>query len=155
MEKKVFRSRVSVLVVACILAIFSWPVISMVQDQAYQGLFFIGVVFLFGVILFFGMRYIISEDKLYLKIFWVVPYGNMNISDIISVERTYNPVSSCSASLKRLDIRVKRGSKRPLFLLVSPVREQDFFDTLKKRNPNINIHVTDKKTGYRFWDWDI
>jgi len=154
MEKKVFRSRVSVFILASILAVFISVFMSMFNHRAYQGLIPVGGILLFMLLLFFGMRYIISEGKLYGKIFWIIPSGSVDVTDIISVERSYNPVSSCAASLKRLELKCKKGAYWP-FLLISPVREREFLDTLKQLNPDIYIRVTNKNAAYRFWDWDI
>ena len=105
---------------------------------------------LFFALMFFGMRYIITENKLSTKVFWIIPFGSVNITDIISVERSYNLISSPAASLKRLHIHTKGA-----LLLISPVREQEFFDTLMSINPDIRINVDDKKHGNRIRDWDI
>jgi hypothetical protein len=154
MEKKVFRSRVSVLMILPIVAIYIYVAILIFQQKAYQGLFILGGALLFMFLLCFGMRYIISGNKLYMKIFWIVPSGSINITDIISVERTYNPLSSCAASFKRLDFNFKSSYKGPSFL-ISPSREQEFLECLKNLNPDIFIRVSDKKSIFRFWDWDI
>jgi hypothetical protein len=154
MEKKVFRSRVSVLMLTFVLAVFIPGFMSMFNHRAYQGLILVGGILLLVLLLFFGMRYIISDGKLYGKIFWVIPSGSVDVKNIISVERSYNPVSSAAASLKRLELKCKKGAKWP-FLLISPVREQEFFDTLKQLNPDIYIRVTNKNAAYRIWDWDI
>jgi hypothetical protein len=70
------------------------------------------------------------------------------------VERSYNPLSSPAGSLKRLSIRLVEGARYP-YWLISPVREQEFIETLKSIDPSIYIHVTVKKGIWRFWDWDI
>jgi hypothetical protein len=117
-EKKVFRSRISVLLSVFILATLSLVSIPVLRQSSYEGLYILGGIFLFIVLLFTGMSYVISGNKLYSKT-WSITCASSNIADIGSVRRTYNPLSSPAASLKRLEIRFKTGS---LFWLISPVR---------------------------------
>ena len=153
MEKKVFRSRISVLVLAFVLIILILSSISMFQHKAYNNLYTLGGVLLFLIFLFGGMRYVISENYLYCKM-WNITSGSVNIADIVSVERSYNPISSAAASLKRLNINFNNNVSIP-FWLISPVREQEFIDELKAINPNISAHVPITKGIWRIWDWDI
>ena len=159
-KDKIFRSRFSVLFIGFMLAIFIIAVIPMFQRGIYQGINFLIIVFMFLVFLFFGIRYVISGDKLYLKI-WMITSGSVNIMDIISIKRSYKqPLSSPSASFKRLRIGLTgakfgtKGMKFP-YLLISPVREQEFIDELKAINPDIQVHVPVKKGIWRVQDWDI
>ena len=153
MERKVFRSRISVLLIGFILAIFIPCTIPMIKHMFMSDLYIMGSIFLFVVFLFSGMRYIISGNKLYLKM-WFIPNGSVNIMNIISVERSYNLLSAPAASLKRLRISFGGKAKFP-YTLISPVREQEFIEELKKINPDIYIHVPVKKGIWRIWDWDI
>ena len=159
--KKVFRSRISVFFIGFLLVAFT-PAFIPIFQRGIQGMNFLFVTFSFIVFFFCGIRYVISEDKLYLKI-WFIPVGSANISDIISIERTYNPISSPAASLKRLCIRFKRGvsysnwatwQSAPIWLL-SPVKEKEFVEALKTINPAIYVKIVDKQGKWRFWDWDI
>ena len=152
MEKKVFRSRVSVLLVIFILTVFSLPLILLIREGNIPNSVFrtmTGVI-VFIVLLFCGIRYVISGNKLYLKVFWVIPFGSANIVDIFSVKRSYNPISSPAVSLKRVQI-----DGHGFTALISPVREQEFLAMLKAINPNIQINVPDKNDWWRIWDWDI
>lgn len=84
--------------------------------------------------------------------------GNVRISDIISVKRSYNPLSAPACSLKRLRIDLRKQAKFPLlspYLLLSPVREQEFIKELKSVNPDIYVCVPYKKGIWRVQDWDI
>jgi hypothetical protein len=70
------------------------------------------------------------------------------------VERSYNPLSSPAASLKRLRIGLGGKAKFP-YMLISPVKEQEFIEELKAVNPDIYVRVPDKKGIWRVHDWDI
>ena len=154
MERKVFRSRISVLLIGVILASFLPGLIPMIRSGNIfnPGFYIITGVFVF---VFCGIRYEVTEKHLVLKMWFIS--SKIPLSVIVSVERSYNPLASGAASLKRLCIRFKKGYKFP-YTLVSPVREKEFLETLKKHNPDIYIRVSDKKGWhriYRIWDWDI
>jgi len=152
--KKIFRSRISVLLLGFLLAVFIPVTIPLIKDTVISsGLFIIGGTLLFIALLFSGMRYIISDDKLYIKI-WMIPFGSANIANIVSIERSYNLLSSPAASLKRLKLSCINGTTFS-YMLISPVREQEFIDSLKAINPNINVNVPVKKGIWRIQDWDI
>ena len=149
--KKVFRSRISVLMFGFLLTIF----IPMIKHVLISGSFpIVGILaFVLVISLFCGFRYVISDNKLQGKIFWIIPSGSIKISDMVSVERSYNPLSSCAASLKRLAVK-SRGGSIP-YTLISPVREQEFIEELTSINPNIQVRVPTKKVIWKIWDWDI
>ena len=148
--KKVFRSRISVLLLGFLLAVFIIVSIPIIKYMIFSGLLIMGGTLLFIVLLFSGMRYIISGDKLYVKI-WIIPIGSVKIADIVSIERSYNLLSSPASSLKRLRLGIRNGA----YMLISPVREQEFIETLKTINPNIHVNIPVKKGAWRIQDWDI
>jgi hypothetical protein len=148
--KKIFRSRVSVLLLGFLLAILVVVTIPLIKSMIITDLFVVGGTFFFVVFLLGGMRYIISDNKLYAKI-WMIPCGSVKIMDIISIERSYNLFSSPAASLKRL----KLGIKNRACMLISPIREQEFIEELKSINLNIDVNVPIKKGVWRIQDWDI
>jgi hypothetical protein len=74
----------------------------------------------------------------------------LNIKEIRSVKRSYNPLSSPASSLKRILVNTSK-----LNVLISPVREKEFLAQLATINPNIEIEVSERTEWYRFWDWDI
>ena len=157
--KKVFRSRISIFFIIFMLATFIIAFIPVFQ-RGIQGMNFLVIIFVFLVFTFCGIRYVISGNKLYFKI-WFVSSGSVNILDIVSVERSYKqPFSSTTVSFKRLCIGLtgvkfgSRGAKFP-YLLISPVREQEFIEELKVINPDIIVNVPIKKGIWRVQDWDI
>ena len=127
--KKVYRSRISVLLVGLILAVLIPAVIPMVKQSITPGLVTIGGVLVFIMFLLSGIRYIICDNKIYIKV-WIFSCGSIEISDLI-------------------------GGSIFSYTLISPVREQEFIKELKSLNPNIVINVPDKKGIWRIQDWDI
>jgi hypothetical protein len=148
-----FRSRVSVLLLLFILAAVA-PIFLFDDGKddmaelitAYSILFgSIGIV----LVMLFTLRYEIGESYLIIKM-GPINMSRIKLSDIQKVERTYNPLSSPASSLKRLYI--KAGKKDAI---ISPVDETEFVRLLKARNPNIEVHISDKEGWWRFWDWDL
>ena len=150
MEKKVFRSRISILLIVIFLPIL----IPLFQCKTNNCLFTVGILLAFVIFIFCGMRYVISDNILYVKMWNIFTTGSIDIADIVSVERTYNPLSSAAASFKRLYIYYRNGTSFP-FWLISPIREQEFIEELKAINPNISVNVPIKEGIWRIWDWDI
>lgn len=153
LSEKIFRSRISILLLLLILAIFIPVSIPIFQNKDYEGIYVLSGTFFLLLFLFTGMRYIISGSKLTFKI-WFIPTWSVDIADIRSVKRSYNLLSSPAASLKRLHISLKRKTKYP-DILISPAKEQEFIDELKAINPGINVNVYEKKSIWRIWDWDV
>ena len=151
-NKKVFRSRISVLMLIFILAIFVPITMPMIKFMIIPGLWIMGITFLFVVFIFSGIRYVITDNYLSFNT-WGTCKHDFPIWRIVSIKRSYNLLSSPAASLKRLCVDCS-GADFP-YLLVSPVREREFIETLKAINPNIRVDVTDKKGWWRNWDWDI
>jgi hypothetical protein len=155
MDKKIFRSRISVLLGGFILVLFTLSAALMFyySGAIVAACIIYGVLLLLFALIAFGMRYVIIKDKLYIEMLGIRE-KNIDIKDIISVRRSYNPLSSPAASLKRLSIHLK-NRKNYQYLFISPVREQEFLDILKSVNPDIDIQVSEKKGKWRIWDWDI
>ena len=161
-NQKVFRSRISVLLVGFLLAVLIPCTIATIKYMIIRSLFILGGLLVLIIFSFTGFRYIISGNKLCLKV-WFIPMGSANIALIIAVERTYNPISSPAASFKRLRIRFKKGINYSNWLtwqcapdwLVSPVREKEFVEELKNVNPSIAVNISDEKEKWRVQDWDI
>lgn len=149
--KKTFRSRISVLLVVFILALLIPAGIHEFLQKSYQDMYILGGCILFAIFIFGGIRYVISGEKLYLKM-WFISIGSRDIKDIVSVKRSYNPLSSPAGSLKRLSIHFKSGS---IPWLISPVREKEFVEALKAIDPEINVHIPETTGRWRIWDWDF
>lgn len=151
-EREEFRSRYSLVLIIIVLTPMIFTIYNFIQKPNYHLLI---SLFIIGFVLFIvsGIRYIIVGNRLIFKT-WFVHNGEINISSIEKIERTYLPLSSNAGSLKRLGCKLKKGSKYP-FLLISPKNEERFLERLKQVNPTIEIKVDNKKGFYRFWDWDI
>ena len=150
----------SVLLVTFIPAIFMLAAIPMVYVSGYVaflGLFVCGftLAFIAFVVWSLGViRYEIEGGKLHVTM-GSYPYQSVDIADIVSVERSYNPIATMTTySLKRLRIGLRREGLFP-FMLISPVREEEFIAELKAVNPDIRVDVPVKTGAWRILDWDI
>ena len=152
-QKKVFRSRVSVLLILFILLTVLPIFILPIKYGSSKGVWILSASLLFAIFVFSGLRYIISGDKLLVKM-CSIPYGSIDIKSIISVKRSYNLLSSPASSLKRLCFKFIKNGKTS-WILISPVREQEFIEALKSVNPQIRVNVSNKKEKWRIQDWDI
>jgi len=140
--EKVFRSRFSVvffgiflaILIRCAIPPINVPVLCIISGTVIFIALFIG-----------GIRYIIFEDKLYLKI-WTIPYLTVKIASIKSAERSYYLMSlvALSGSFKGIRI-IYLGKVSLCSILITPAREQEFIEQLKKNNPNIYVRVPVKK----------
>ncbi len=148
---KIFRSRIGVLLVVFILAVF----VPLFLSAGHEILKLIvpGVIFLFILFILTGMRYIVAGGKLWIKL-WFISMGSIDVAKIRSVRRSYNPLSSPAASLKRLSLSFSNGGHW-MDALISPAGEREFIEALKAVNPNIRVDVTEKKGFWRIWDRDI
>jgi len=148
-----YRSRVSVVILVFIIAAISPAfVISggpTELTEAVIGYGILGVSILLVAFLLFSMAYEISDQFLTVRI-GPIHLAKVRIESIELVERTYNPFSSPASSLKRLYIKAKGKD-----LIISPVREDEFIQQLKVRNPKIKVNVNDPDGWWRIWDWDI
>ena len=149
-----FRSRVSVIILLFLLSAvaplpFLKPGPYVHLPESSLGYWVIGLAIVFVVALLFTMNYVITESNLQIRI-GPMKIWSVKISEITSVKRSYNPLSSPAASLKRLLIKSNKVNA-----LISPKNEKEFIQLLKSRNPKIEVEINDKTAWYRFWDWDI
>ncbi len=162
MEQKVFRSRISVVFIALIAACILPALVPMIRSGKFSnpGFYILIGGLLFAGFIFGGIRYVVTDKQLLFKM-WGIQRWSVPLTYIKSVKRSYCLFSSpfalfipSTASVRNLIVRFKKGTDWP-FYVISPVREKEFLETLKKINPNIEIRVNDKKIWYRVWDWDI
>ncbi|WP_370090192.1 PH domain-containing protein [Ekhidna sp.] len=124
-----------------VLGIFLWGIIGF--SYYHVGVDRLGLldffILSFVSILWFGLRYEIKEGSLLIKIGPFKIY-TISIGEIISINRSYNPLSSPAVSLKRIKIDFKKSS-----VLISPSKERDFIQNLKEINPDIYCGISWKE----------
>lgn len=125
----------------------------MMKHGVNSGLWITVGVFLFTIYFLGAITYTISEDEIIIKLMGIRS-NSVDISKITSISRSYNPFSTPASSLKRLRVNYKPNLKNS-YILISPTREQEFIDTLKSMNLNIEIDVPNPKGKWRVQDWDI
>jgi hypothetical protein len=132
------------------------PFVSVFGDARHPGWWVLGGIIVFIAFIFTGIRYVVSDGGIVVRI-WFIRLGRIEIADIRSVGRSYNPISSPAGSLKRL--RLSFWKKSDPDALISPADERRFIEALKAVNPDIEVNLP-KRRGlfdriWRIWDWDI
>ncbi|MEQ9009162.1 MAG: PH domain-containing protein, partial [Ekhidna sp.] len=89
------------------------------------------IILLFVSLIWFGIRYQIKDQCLLILIGPIRLYS-IPIEKIESINRSYNPLSSPAASLKRMKVNFDGG-----MVLISPKYEKQFVKNLKEINPDI------------------
>lgn len=86
-----------------------------------------------------NMRYVVTSDDIL-----VIEYGlqflkpiRIPLTDIVRIERKFNPVSSPALSLDRIEVYFRKG-KLILSVCISPKNWEDMVKALQKRNGNIS-----------------
>jgi hypothetical protein len=150
---KRFRSRVSIVLLLFVAGSLA-PAFILESNTTGKTELFIAYSVLFGsmalvVGMLFSMNYVITESSLFVRLGFI-KLSEIKIADIQIVERSYNPLSSPAASLKRLYVKGKGKDT-----LISPNDEQEFIRILKSRNPKISVNINDNSAWWKFWNWDI
>jgi hypothetical protein len=163
---KRFRMRYSVLLLAFWLAVYILIILSLFtglpSSLVWVLIIALPVIFIY---LYGKTEHIISNGRLYMKI-WDTDRGSMEISDIVSIELTYNmktvsrgtTSNNFAFSLRKLKVSYLDyiNKEKTWVIFISPVREQEFLDELKAVNPNIDIRVPAvKKSIWRIRDMGI
>ena len=157
MEKR-FRSRVSVIFIILELFFVSLVVITGFNTSDFTLCIIAGVVVIYRIFDLSRKPYVLT-DKFLLYKKWGFSSEICHLSHIKSIERSYGDyfysTFTSAKSLKKLHLRFPKGYKWSYYMM-SPAHEQEFLETLKALNPNIQINVNNnKKSRWRFWDWDI
>ncbi|MBE6272631.1 MAG: hypothetical protein E7097_01900 [Bacteroides sp.] len=86
-----------------------------------------------------SMRYIVTSDDML-----VIEYGlqflkpvRIPLSDIVRIERKFNPISSPALSLDRIEVYFRKG-KWVVSVCISPKNREDMVRMLQKRNGQIS-----------------
>lgn len=152
-QRKVYRSRISILLLI-IISFITIPVsISLFQDGSLLDKIIYSSIILIFTLLITGIRYVISGNILFIRI-WFIPFGKVDINEISSIKRSYNPLSSPAASLKRLAI-YRYSKPNVVHALISPNREKEFIEQLTQINPNIWVDMPQREEKGGVCDWDI
>lgn len=96
-------------------------------------------IFTLILTLLFGTKYILTGDKLIIKI-GPIKHSEIEINKLYSASRSYSIIGSPANSLKRLQLDYDGGE-----ILISPVQESEFLQQIKKLNSKFTIRNLDSK----------
>ncbi len=145
-----YRSRISVLLSVFLVSAFLNP---LTEADNISKIVILTIVIAFVISLIVSINYTITEGNLIVRTLGF-RMATIPIAYIKSIRRSYNPLSSPAASLKRLEVKFYHNGRLNT-ALISPVREVEFLERLKEINPNIEMQVPQKRSFLRLWDWDI
>lgn len=130
-----FRSRVSVILFALALCVMLFACYKVIMEDNVLASVVVVLTTLAVVVTFFGIRYTIEDDKLYVG-FLFYRGNSYDIKKLESISTTYNPISAPAASLKRLKLDFGCGNS----LIISPAAQDVFIDEILRINPNVQIN---------------
>lgn len=131
-----FRSRISIILVLLVIGVIGFGTYQACTEEKYPAILAMVVVLLLFIGIIVGMNYTIDEDKLIVcNLFFI--RQTYELKKLKSITRTYNPVSSPAASLKR--IKLDFGCGHPL--IISPANQDVFIEEILRINPNVQVEV--------------
>lgn len=131
-----FRSRVSVILFIFTLCVMLFACYKVIMKGNILPIIFIIVVTIISILAFFGIRYTIEDDKLYVG-FLFYRGTCYDIKKLKSISASHTLLSSPAASLKRL--KLDFGCGQPL--VISPAAQDVFIDEILRINPNVTINL--------------
>lgn len=125
---KVYRSRISLILVAFILLACYGPMSFMPGDGIVP--YFVAVTIIAGCLMlcFYGIKYVIDGDVLKVYSFWGI-HQDIKISAITKIEKSRCMLSSPAASLDRLAVYYNKHD----VVYISPRNQEDFLEEIQKK----------------------
>lgn len=129
---KVYRSRISLTLVAFMLLVCYGPFLFIPEEGMMPTFVAVTIVVVCVLLCFCGIKYVIDGDVLKIYSFWGI-HEDIKISSITKIERSRCPLSSPAASLDRLAIRYNKND----VIYISPRREEEFLEDIKRLSTRI------------------
>ena len=139
---KYFRSRVDLFTLTVVLgpiALIVW----LTGIDNVLAMVIMGSVLIVITVMLLGTGYRVYQEYLIIKVGPVL-YSRIPIRNIKSARRSYNPIGSPAASLRRLELNINRNHT----IYISPVRERQFLTLLKSMNPEFKVLGILREKGY-------
>lgn len=138
---KVYSSRRSIILGILLWGMLITPILLMspVFEKSLIFIVFYLLILVVVALIWFGIRYII-DGKLLRVMIGPICLCKIPINEIRSIDRSYNPLSSPAASLKRIRI-VFRGEE----VLISPNKEKQFVSDLEEINPSFTSKISNEE----------
>lgn len=139
---KVYKSKIGTGIVIFIVIVLGLSIYPMIQEGIWEGLLTIVLTAAFIAYVFLQTFYIIDGDILRVKCGFLMN-RSYEISRIIKITETNNPISAPAASLDRLEISLDNGKS----VIVSPKQKSGFIEELQRRNPKITVYLKPKNNS--------
>lgn len=134
--KTVFNSKVDLWLVCLVDGVMVIPAVYALLDSDPAGFIVIAVMWIFVNAVLFGIRYIVENDTLTVKVAGIRS-GRYDLKTLQSVRKTNTFISGPAASTDRIRMDFcKRKSA-----VISPADRESFIELLKKINPEADINL--------------
>lgn len=125
---KVYRTRISLILVAFIVLVSYGPLLFMPEDGIGPSIVTVTIVVVLILVSFFGIKYVIEGDVLKVYSFWGI-HEDIKISSITKIERSRCILSSPAASLDRLAVHYNKYD----IIYISPRKQEEFIEEIEKQ----------------------
>lgn len=147
-----FRSSISIIIAVPITLLFLFNIYNVLIESNQVTLGWVVLwIFIFGftILILFGIRYVVTETHIIIKM-GPFTFLKLAIEALLSINRSYNPISSPAGSLRRMQLNFTDG-----VILISPRNENKFIHAIKVVNPKVSIGIKDevKHPMIRFLYW--
>ena len=127
MQKKTYKSRVSILSVMLMVVICMIPIIFVPKEDYLVFLAVMSPIVCAVILSLFSIKYVIDGNTLSIYSMWIF-YNNIDIRTIKKIEPSRSILSAPAASLNRLKISYGKYDE----VLVSPRYQDDFIKTINE-----------------------
>ena len=134
--KTVFNSKVDMWLVCLVDGVMVIPAVYALFDFDPAGFIVIAVMWIFVNAVLFGIRYIVEDDTLTVKVAGIRS-GRYDLKTLQFVRKTHTLISEPAASMDR--IRLDFGNRKSA--VISPADRESFIELLKKINPGADYNI--------------
>lgn len=124
---KTYRTRISIILLLIIAAIFLAPIFLYIREPKTGGLITIILTFALVLAIIFSCKYVIDGETLKVYYFFGI-HKDIPIKSIKDITPSRNPISSPAASLKRIAIHYGDND----VILISPRNQDEFIEQINK-----------------------
>lgn len=132
----IYKSKIGIGIVLLVTLILGLSSYLMIKDRVWIGLLINVLVAVFIAYIFLQTYYIIDKGILRVKCAFFIN-KSYEISRVIEVRETNNPIGAPAASLDRLEIIFDNHES----VIIPPKQKNDFILQIKKLNPKIIVNL--------------
>ena len=135
--RTVYRSKIDWWLMALLFLPFGWALVESALTKDFEDAIILIIISLVIMVLLLQIKYVIFNGNLEVKT-GLLGTQRIDIKEIHSISKTFNPLSAPALSINRLEI--KYGNNYD-YVLISPRYRDKFITELKTLNPDIQINL--------------